>query len=415
VDIQTMAGDSRPSSPTGERAVRVENLWKVFGRNPEKILNSDLRDLPKTELLEKTGNVIGLRNVSFEVQTGELFVLMGLSGSGKSTLIRTLIRLIDPTAGTLEVDGRDVLAMEYNDLLHFRRNAIAMVFQNYGLFPHNTVLENAAYGLKLRGDDVHEREEHAREALKTVGLTGWESYYPSSLSGGMQQRVGLARALATDPDILLMDEPFSGLDPMIRRELQDEFIDLQDQLGKTIVFVTHDLHEALKLGDRIAIMRDGEIVQVAEPEEILSNPHDDYVRAFTQDASPASVFTAATVMDDPSLLLYRWQGPRVVHTELKHHKSDWAFMVDKRHRYLGICTEEIVGRLIKENAKVIEEDDLIRPDPVAPDVLIEDLYGVVSAESYPVPVVNEEERLLGVIRPRAVLEALYTPEEANNG
>ncbi len=418
---QTTAGASGPSEtdvaagraqpPGGDVAVRVENLWKVFGRNPEKILKSDLRNLPKTELLARTGNVVGLRNVSFEVKSGELFVLMGLSGSGKSTLIRTLIRLIDPTAGTLRVDGEDVLAMEHAELLNFRRNSISMVFQNYGLFPHYTVLQNAAYGLKLRGDDQKEREESARTALKTVGLAGWEDYYPSSLSGGMQQRVGLARALATDPDILLMDEPFSGLDPLIRRELQDEFIDLQDQLGKTIVFVTHDLHEALKLGDRIAIMRDGEIVQVAEPEEILSNPHDDYVRAFTQDASPASVFTATTVMDEPSLLLYRWQGPRVAHTELMHHKSDWAFMVDKKHRYLGICTEDIVGGLIRKNAKAIESDDLIRPEPVSPDVLIEDLYGLVSTESYPVPVVDGEERLLGVIRARKILEALHNPDD----
>jgi glycine betaine/proline transport system ATP-binding protein len=358
---------------------------------------------------------VGLRNVSFEVQSGELFVLMGLSGSGKSTLIRTLIRLIEPSTGTLWVDGSDVLAMAPKELMEFRRTAISMVFQNYGLLPHYTVLQNAAYGLKLRGDDKAEREERARVALETVGLTGWEDYLPASLSGGMQQRVGLARALATDPDILLMDEPFSGLDPLIRRQLQDEFIDLQDQLGKTIVFVTHDLHEALKLGDRIAIMRDGEIVQIAEPEEILSNPHDDYVRAFTQDASAARVFSAATVMDDPEVLLYRWQGPRVAHEELESNKRDWAFMVDKKHNYLGICTHDLVDELIRKKEKVIDAERLIRPDPVAPDVVIEDLYGLVSAESYPLPVTDENGKLLGVIRPRAILEALYTPEEEEEG
>lgn len=397
----------------GERgiAVEVKNLWKVFGRNSEKVLNSDMRNLPKSEIQSKTGNIVGLRDVSFEVHSGELFVLMGLSGSGKSTLIRTLIRLIEPSEGTLWVDGADVLAMDQHELRDFRRTAISMVFQNYGLLPHYTVLENASYGLKLRGDDKDAREEQARSALATVGLTGWEDYYPASLSGGMQQRVGLARALATDPDILLMDEPFSGLDPLIRRELQDEFIDLQDQLGKTIVFVTHDLHEALKLGDRIAIMRDGEIVQVAEPEEILSNPHDDYVRAFTQDASAARVFTATTVMDDPEVLLYRWQGPRAAHTELEHNKRDWAFMVDKKHRYLGICTHDMVDALIKKKEREIDASILVRPDPVAPDVLIEDLYGLVSAESYPLPVTDESGKLLGVIRPRAILEALHTPEE----
>ncbi|MFW5685207.1 MAG: quaternary amine ABC transporter ATP-binding protein, partial [Spirochaetota bacterium] len=364
-------GDA-PSAPDSDVAVRVDGLWKVFGRNPEQVLAPGLRDLSKSQIQERTGNVVGLRDVSFEVKSGELFVLMGLSGSGKSTLIRTLIRLVEPTTGTLRVDGADVLGMSSHELLEFRRRSISMVFQNYGLLPHYTVLENAAYGLKLRGEDQDRREERARTALATVGLTGWESYHPAALSGGMQQRVGLARALATDPDILLMDEPFSGLDPLIRRQLQDEFIDLQDQLGKTIVFVTHDLHEALKLGDRIAIMRDGEIVQVAEPEAILSNPHDDYVRAFTRDASAARVYCAATVMDDPEVLLYRWQGPRAALAELEHTKREWAFMVDKKHCYLGICTRDHVNALIKDQVKSIDESNLVRPEPVRPEVLIED-------------------------------------------
>lgn len=416
---ETAVSEDRPDSgvaagneaPGGDVAVRVEGLWKVFGRNADRVLTSDLRDLSKSDLQAKTGNIVALRDVSFEVKSGELFVLMGLSGSGKSTLIRTLIRLIEPTAGNMWVDGIDVLAMAPRELLEYRRHSISMVFQNYGLLPHYTVLQNAAYGLKLRGDEKEVREELARAALDTVGLSGWEDYHPASLSGGMQQRVGLARALATDPDILLMDEPFSGLDPLIRRELQDEFIDLQDHLDKTIIFVTHDLHEALKLGDRIAIMRDGEIVQVAEPEEILSNPHDDYVRAFTQDASAASVFSASTVMDDPEVLLYGWQGPRAAHTELVHGKRDWAFMVDQKHHYLGICTHDLVEGLIAKGVKAIDEADLVRPDPVSPDVLIEDLFGLVSAESYPLPVTDDGGKLLGVIRPRAILEALHTPEE----
>ena len=417
---ETEAGEDRPDSDIatadarasgGDVAVQVEGLWKIFGRNADHVLSSDLRQLSKTELQAKTGNIVALRDVSFGVKSGELFVLMGLSGSGKSTLIRTLIRLIEPTAGTVRIDGADVLSMPPRDLLEFRRHSISMVFQNYGLLPHYTVLQNAAYGLKLRGDEKDSREERARATLETVGLSGWEEYSPAALSGGMQQRVGLARALATDPDILLMDEPFSGLDPLIRRELQDEFIDLQDELGKTIVFVTHDLHEALKLGDRIAIMRDGEIVQVAEPEEILSNPHDDYVRAFTQDAPVARVYSASTVMEDPDVLLYRWQGPRAAHTALAHAKHDWAFMVDKKHRYLGICTHDLVDGLIEKKVKSIDENDLDRPEPVSPDVLIEDLFGLVSAESYPLPVTDDQGKLLGVIRPRAVLEALHTPEE----
>jgi len=399
------------SEAGGDLAISVRNLWKIFGRNPERVLKSDLRDLSKADLQARTGNIVGLRDVSFGVRPGELFVLMGLSGSGKSTLIRTLIRLIEPTSGSLWVGGSDLSAMDTRELLEFRRKSISMVFQNYGLLPHQTVLQNAAYGLKLRGDEREAREERAISALSKVGLTGWEGYYPDSLSGGMQQRVGLARALATDPDFLLMDEPFSGLDPLIRRELQDEFIDLQDQLGKTIVFVTHDLHEALKLGDRIAIMRDGEIVQIAEPEEILSNPHDDYVRAFTQDASAARVFSAATVMDDPEVLLYRWQGPRAAQVALEHSKREWAFMVDKKHHYLGICTRDLVDTLIKKKEKVIDTADLIRPEPVAPTVIIEDLFGLVSAESYPLPVTDEGGTLLGVIRPRAIIETLYNPTE----
>lgn len=400
------------AAPAGDIAVSVRNLWKVFGRNPERALEAAAAGLSKNQLQAQTGNVVGLRDVSFEVRSGELFVLMGLSGSGKSTLIRTLIRLIEPTAGTLWVDGSDVLSMSTRELLEFRRRAISMVFQNYGLLPHQTVLQNAAYGLKLRGDARAEREEKARTALATVGLTGWENYYPASLSGGMQQRVGLARALATDPDILLMDEPFSGLDPLIRRQLQDEFVDLQAELGKTIVFVTHDLHEALKLGDRIAIMRDGEIVQIAEPEEILQNPHDDYVRAFTRDASAARVFTAQTVMDDPEVLLYRWQGPRAAYQELERTKREWAFMVDKKHHYLGICTHDHVNSLIRRGEKAIDAAELVRPEPVAPDVLIEDLFGLVSAESYPLPVTDEAGKLLGVIRPRAILEALDSGERS---
>ena len=298
-----------PSPADSEIAVRAHGIWKVFGRNPERVLEPKYRDLPKKELQRRTGCVVGLRDVNLEVKAGELFVLMGLSGSGKSTMIRTLLRLVEPTSGTLHVNGKDVSAMPHRELLEFRRNLVSMVFQGYGLLPHYTVLENAAYGLRLRRDEKVEREARAIEALKTVGLAGWENYYPASLSGGMQQRVGLARALAKNPDILLMDEPFSGLDPLIRRQMQDELVDLQEDIGKTIIFVTHDLPEALKLGDRIAIMRDGEVIQVAEPEEILSNPFDEYVRAFTRDASPARVFTAATVMEEPEMLLYRWQGP----------------------------------------------------------------------------------------------------------
>lgn len=355
--------------------------------------------------------MVGLRNVNLEVKTGEIFVLMGLSGSGKSTMIRTLLRLVEPTAGTLHVDGKDVSAMSHKELLEFRRNLVSMVFQSYGLLPHYTVLENAAYGLRLRGDEKEERKARAMEALNMVGLAGWENYYPASLSGGMQQRVGLARALAKNPDILLMDEPFSGLDPLIRRQLQDELVDLQSDIGKTIIFVTHDLPEALKLGDRIAIMRDGEVIQVAEPEEILSNPHDEYVRAFTRDASPARVYTASTVMEEPDVLLYRWQGPLTARTEMERQRREWSFVVDRKRTYLGVATRDVIERLAKEKRTTVEKDDLMYLEPVRPDVVIEDLFGVVSSESYPLPVTDENGKLLGVVRPRAILNALSTGED----
>lgn len=403
--------DAVDRKPAVRPAVRVEEIWKIFGRNPERVLAPHLRDLPKKELQRRTGCVVGLRNVSFEVGEGELFVLMGLSGSGKSTMIRTLLRLVDPTAGKLQVAGRDVLSMDHQELLHFRRERISMVFQNYGLLPHYTVLQNAAYGLKLRGDNREEREARAAEALKLVGLAGWENYYPASLSGGMQQRVGLARALAKDPDILLMDEPFSGLDPLIRRQMQDELVDLQGELGKTIIFVTHDLHEALKLGARIAIMRDGQVVQVAEPEEILNNPFDEYVRAFTRDASPARVFSASTVMEDPEVLLYRWQGPLTARIEMEHSRREWAFVVDRKKHYLGIATRDTIERLAKEKRTTVDKSELVWVDPVSPEVILEDLYGLVSSQSYPLPVTDEQGRLLGVVRPRSILSALSTEDE----
>ncbi len=400
-----------PSAADSGIAVRAHGIWKVFGRNPERVLEPKYRDLPKKELQRRTGCVVALRDVNLEVKAGELFVLMGLSGSGKSTMIRTLLRLVEPTSGTLHVDGKDVGAMSHKELLEFRRNLVSMVFQSYGLLPHYTVLENAAYGLRLRGDEKGEREARAIEALKMVGLAGWESYYPTSLSGGMQQRVGLARALAKNPDILLMDEPFSGLDPLIRRQMQDELVDIQEDIGKTIIFVTHDLPEALKLGDRIAIMRDGQVIQVAEPEEILSNPFDEYVRAFTRDASPARVFTASTVMEEPEMLLYRWQGPLTARTEMEHNKREWSFVVDRKRVYLGVATRDVIERLAKEKRTTVEKDDLQYLEPVKPDVIIEDLFGLVSSGSYPLPVTDDQGRLLGVVRPRAILNALSTEED----
>lgn len=262
----------------------VQNLWKIFGPDEATLLaQAWAHDATRAQVQQRTGNVIAVRDVSFEVRAGQVFVVMGLSGSGKSTLIRCLIRLIEATRGRIELDGENILDYDEAQTIEMRRHKIGMVFQHYGLFPHRTVLENAAFGLEVQGIPKAERREKARNALVRVGLTDWDHAFPRELSGGMQQRVGIARALALDPEILLMDEPFSGLDPLIRRQMQDELLVLQQQLQKTIIFITHDLLEALKLGDQIMILRDGEVVQIGAPEEIIAAPADEYVREFVQD------------------------------------------------------------------------------------------------------------------------------------
>jgi len=263
-------------------AIKVAGLWKVYPREGGKnIETNNLEELKKRE--EKGDAVIAVRDVSFEVESGQVFVVMGLSGSGKSTLIRCLLRLVEPTEGNIFLNEKEITNVKKEELTRFRREDAAMVFQHFGLLPHRSVLDNVAFGLKLKGNKSNERYEKAREMIKVVGLEGWEEYYPASLSGGMQQRVGIARALAADPPILLMDEPFSGLDPLIRREMQDELVKLQTEMNKTIFFVTHDLDEGMRLGDRMAVMQDGSFVQVGTPEEILQNPADDYVARFVQD------------------------------------------------------------------------------------------------------------------------------------
>ena len=285
--------------------ISVKSLWKVFGKNSDKALSAEYEGKDKTDILAELGCVVALQDVSFDVGRGETFVVMGLSGSGKSTLVRCLIRLIEPTSGQIFIDDQDILEYDDAQLTEIRRKKVAMVFQHYGLLPHRRVIDNAAWGLELRGVDQTSRYAQTQEVLDLVGLTGREQAYPRELSGGMQQRVGLARALAVDPDILLMDEPFSGLDPLIRRNMQDELIRLQRELHKTIVFITHDLDEALKIGDRIAIMRDGKIVQIGPPEAIVLNPANEYVAEFTRDVRRESILKASGVMTAPPGALRR--------------------------------------------------------------------------------------------------------------
>jgi glycine betaine/proline transport system ATP-binding protein len=279
--------------------IRAEGIWKIFGKNANRVMGTPDVDLSRAELREKTGCVAAVRDVSFEVYPGEVFVVMGLSGSGKSTLVRTLIRLIEPTAGRVEIDGRDVTAASRDELLQMRRHTSSMVFQHFGLLAHRTVLDNVAFGLEVQGVGKSERHARARDVLRLVGLEDAAGQFPDELSGGMQQRVGLARAFAVDPKVMLYDEPFSALDPLIRRDMQDEVMRLQHETGKTMVFITHDLPEALRLGDRIAIMRDGRVVQLATPEDLVGSPADDYVANFVRDIPRSHVLTLRWIMRDP--------------------------------------------------------------------------------------------------------------------
>ncbi|MBI2975644.1 MAG: glycine betaine/L-proline ABC transporter ATP-binding protein [Chloroflexi bacterium] len=282
-------------SPAPASEISCRDVWKIFGPHPERVAKTISAEQTRTQILESTGHVLAVRGVSFDVQKGQTFVVMGLSGSGKSTLVRCISRLTDPTLGQIIVDGQDVLKLNERDLLELRRHKVSMVFQNFGLFPHRRVIDNVAYGLEVQGMRKKARLDRAMEMLELVGLAGWEHHYPKQLSGGMQQRVGLARALAVNPQTLLFDEPFSALDPLIRREMQDELLRLQRVMHKTIIFITHDFAEALRLGDNIAIMRDGQFQQVGSSEQLVRRPANDYVSAFTKDAPRAKVLTAAGV------------------------------------------------------------------------------------------------------------------------
>jgi glycine betaine/proline transport system ATP-binding protein len=282
-----------------DAALSVRNLWKIFGRGADKIIGTPDADLSRAGLKEKTGCVVGVKDVSFDVAPGEVFVVMGLSGSGKSTLVRLLTRLIEPTAGSVLLNGRDITGASAADLREIRRNQVSMVFQHFGLLPHRQVIDNVAYGLEVRGVPKKERRDKAAEVVELVGLKGYEKSYPDQLSGGMQQRVGLARALAGNPEMLLFDEPFSALDPLIRRDMQAEVIRLHSELGKTMVFITHDLAEALKLGDRILIMRDGAIIQIGTPDEVVARPADDYVADFVSEVPKSHVLTLKWVLREP--------------------------------------------------------------------------------------------------------------------
>jgi len=354
------------------------------------------------ELRDKYDVTSAVIDASFAVEQGEIFVVMGLSGSGKSTLIRMLNGLHQPTSGHVLVHGEDLSTMGGAKLRSARREHISMVFQHFALFPHRTVLQNAAYGLQIKGVRVKEREEKAREALEMVGLHGWADHKPSELSGGMQQRVGLARALAAETDIMLMDEAFSALDPLIRRDMQDQLIDLQQKLGKTIVFITHDLNEAMRIGDRIAMMREGRIVQIGTAEEILTDPANDYVAQFIADVDRTRVLTAGSIMEPPVATLGIGNGPKAAHKLMREHQQAGLYVVGRDRTLLGYVTEEAVaaGRELPTIESIVE--------PIETKVSVEEqaahLFTPAASVRLPLPVVDAENKLRGVI-PRVTLLA----------
>ncbi|MCJ7689618.1 MAG: glycine betaine/L-proline ABC transporter ATP-binding protein [Clostridiaceae bacterium] len=385
--------------------IEVKGLTKIFGKNPKHGIKLLQEGKSKTDILKETGMTVGVNRVSFEVQAGEVFVIMGLSGSGKSTLVRLINRLIEPNAGSVLVDGEDLAIMDKNKLRQTRRKKLSMVFQGFGLFPHRTILENAGYGLEVQGMKKSEIQEVARKSLEMVGLVGYADQYPSQLSGGMKQRVGLARALANDPDILLMDEAFSALDPLIRKEMQDELLGLQLSMHKTIIFITHDLDEALKIGDRIAIMKDGIIAQIGTPEEIMTNPADDYVKKFVEDVDRSKVFSAQHVMKHPETIEVEKHGPRVALQRMKQAGISSIYVVNKHRELLGVVTADAASDAVKNGIKDIH-DVLITDVPVvAPDLSLNDLFEIIHNSPVPVAVV-EEKILKGIIVRGAVLAAL---------
>ena len=325
------------------------NIWKLFGPDEKRIKENLDPNLSIKEVQEKTGHVVAVKNVSFSIQKGETFVVMGLSGSGKSTLVRCISRLIEPTSGTVKMDDIDVTKMSGGELLDLRRNKMSMVFQHFGLFPHRTVVENIAYGLEIRGNKKQERTDKAMEVLKMVGLDGWQNNYPRELSGGMQQRVGLARALAVDPEILIFDEPFSALDPLIRREMQDELLKLQEKLQKTMVFITHDFLEAIKMGDHIAIMKDGEVSQVGTPEEIVANPKDQYVKDFCEDVPKYKVLSASKVMReeccDDTKKLFKDGSNNIPHDSKIETLIDKLVDTDQKFPVVDTDTGKLIGEI----------------------------------------------------------------------
>ncbi|MBL0532876.1 glycine betaine/L-proline ABC transporter ATP-binding protein ProV [Aeromonas dhakensis] len=388
--------------------LEVKSLYKIFGDQPEKAFKLLAKGHDRASILQKTGQTLGVQDVNLAIDEGEIFVVMGLSGSGKSTLVRLFNRLIEPTRGQVLIDGEDIAAISDSELRQVRRKKISMVFQSFALMPHLSVLENTAFGLELAGVPLAERQQSARQALQQVGLGQWVDAFPDALSGGMKQRVGLARALANDPDILLMDEAFSALDPLIRTEMQDELLKLQASQQRTIVFISHDLDEAMRIGDRIAIMQDGQLVQVGTPDEILNQPANDYVRAFFRGVDLAHVFSARDVASRkqmPLIKKHTTDGPGNALRQLKGQEREFGYVVDRRRRFIGVVSVESLGQAVRAKGS-LEQALLADIQPILADTALNELISLVAAAPCQVPVVEEDGTYLGLISKANLLNTL---------
>ena len=384
--------------------IEIKDLSILFGPEKAKAKKMIKQGKSKQEILKETGCTIAVRNANLEIEEGEMFVIMGLSGSGKSTLVRCINRLNEPSMGEIWLSGRYITSLSDKELLQIRRKEMAMVFQHFGLLPHRTVLSNIAFGLELQGVPKEEREKKAYESIAVVGLKGYENQRVDELSGGMQQRVGLARALANDPEVLLMDEAFSALDPLIREQMQDELLDLQEKMKRTIVFITHDLDEAIKLGDRIAIMKDGEVVQVGTPEEILTDPADDYVTRFTESVDRGRVVTASSIMlTQPIVVRIRKDGPEAIIRKMREKRLYALPVIGTDEQFLGEIRLKDVLRLRKEGTRDISSIVMKEVPSVLESMTVEDMLPLLPKVQQALPVVDENNRLKGVVSTSAII------------
>ena len=395
--------------------IEVKNLYKIFGEHPDRAFKLIDKGFSKDQLFEKTGLSLGVKNANLAIEEGEIFVIMGLSGSGKSTLVRLLNRLITPTRGEVRIDGEDIAKISESALRTVRRNKISMVFQSFALMPHLNIINNTAFGMELAGIPLQERQQKALEALRQVGLENYAHSYPDELSGGMRQRVGLARAMANNPDILLMDEAFSALDPLIRTEMQDELVKLQAKHQRTIVFISHDLDEAMRIGDRIAIMQGGEVIQVGTPDEILNNPANDYVRTFFRGVDISHVFSAKDIAQRRPVTLIRKTpgfGPRSALRLLRDEDRGYGYVLDRGQKFVGVVSIDSLEKALEANQSL--DDALLEaPAPVAADMPLSELISLVAQAPCAVPVIDDEHTYIGIISKAMLLQALDKEGPAN--